>query len=289
MSETHRFNHRHWNSPDGLRLHAREYGLPGDRLPVVCIPGLTRNARDFEEVAPWIAARGRRVFAVDLRGRGESERDPRKRYNPRVYADDMAALLAAIDAPRALFVGTSLGGLVAMTLAARHPALVGGAVLNDVGPKVAKAGLLRIRGYVGKVAQVDTWEDAAAYARRINGIAFPDQDDLDWMTLARRMFREQGGRPVLDYDPSIFSPPSRFLVWVTQPLVWAAFRKLAAAGPLALIHGGISDVIGADTIARMKAIAPHLQVTAIPGVGHAPMLTEPAALEAMAAFLDHAP
>lgn len=280
---------RHWRSNDGLRLHAREYGQANDRLPVVCIPGLTRNARDFEEVAPWIATRGRRVLAVDLRGRAGSDRDPQRRYNPRVYADDMLALLASIGAPKAVFLGTSLGGLVAMTLAARKPDAIGGAILNDVGPKVAKAGLLRIRSYVGKGAPVHTWEDAAAYAKRTNGIAFPHYSDEAWAALARRTFRDDNGRPVLDYDPSIFSPPNRFLVWLAQPLVWAAFRKLAKAGPLALIHGEISDVIEASTVERMKAIAPHMQVAAVPGVGHAPMLDEPAARDALAAFLDGAP
>ncbi len=289
MTSTGQFEDRYWRSHDGLRLHAREYGHASGRLPVICIPGLTRNARDFEEVAPWIAARGRRVFAVDLRGRAGSERDPKRRYNPRVYADDMVALLEAIGEPKALFIGTSLGGLVEMTLATRKPDAIGGAVLNDVGPKVARAGLLRIRSYVGKGAPVQTWEDAAAYAKRINGIAFPHYGDEDWMTIARRTFRDENGKPALDYDPSIFSPPNRFLIWLVQPLVWAAFRKLARTGSLALIHGEISDIIEAGTIERMKAIAPHMRVTAVPGVGHAPMLDEPAARDGLAAFLDGAP
>ncbi len=289
MTMSGQFEDLYWRSNDGLRLHAREYGQANGKLPVVCIPGLTRNARDFEEVAPWIAARGRRVLAVDLRGRAGSERDPKRRYNPRVYADDMVALLAAIGEPKAIFVGTSLGGVVAMTLATLRPEVIGGAVLNDVGPKVGKAGFQRISGYAGKGAPVRTWEDAAAYAKRINGIAFPDYRDEDWMTIARRSFRDDNGRPVLDYDPAIFSPPSRFLVWLTQPLVWAAFRKLARTGPLALIHGGVSDIIEASTIKRMRAIAPHMQVTTVPGVGHAPMLDEAAARNGLAVFLDGAP
>lgn len=283
------FRSHTWRSPDGLKLHARDYGEGSGRLPVVCIPGLTRNARDFEEVAPWIAAQGRRVLAVDLRGRGGSERDPKRRYNPRVYADDIAALLASIGAPKALFVGTSLGGVVAMSLAARKPDLVGGAVLNDVGPKVAKAGLDRIRGYVGKSVPVHTWEEAAAYAKRINGIAFPNCDDEQWPRFARRMFREENGQPVLDYDPAVFSPPNRFLIWLTRPLVWAAFKKLAKAGPLLLVHGELTDVIDADTIERMQRLAPTLRSAAVPGVGHAPLLTEPAAREALAAFFEAAP
>lgn len=283
------FRDHYWRSRDGLALHARDYGAADGRLPVVCIPGLTRNARDFEEVAPWIAAQGRRVLAVDLRGRGGSDRDPERRYNPRTYAEDMAALLASIGAGKAVFVGTSLGGLVAMALAAAHPATVGGAVLNDVGPKVAKAGLARIRGYVGKPVAVDTWDAAADYARRINGIALPHYGDEDWRVVARRMFRDEGGRPVLDYDPAVFSPPNRFLVRLMQPLLWAAFRKLAKAGPLLLVHGETTDVIDAGTISRMRGMAPHMRTAAVPGVGHAPMLDEPEARAALAEFLRDCP
>lgn len=278
-----------WRSTDGLTLRARDYGPPNDRLPVICIPGLTRNSRDFEDVAPWIAAQGRRVLAVDLRGRGLSDRGPRNRYRPPVYAGDMVALLASIGAGKAIFIGTSLGGLVTMALAARRPDLIGGAVLNDVGPRVAGAGLRRISAYAGKAPAVHTWEDAAAYARRTNGAAFPGYGDEDWMAVARRLFREQDQRLVPDYDPAVFSPPNPLLVRLIEPLVWAAFRKLARAAPLLLVHGELTDVIDSTTIARMRRVAPDLQVAAVPDVGHAPMLTEPAAREALAAFLRRAP
>jgi pimeloyl-ACP methyl ester carboxylesterase len=281
----------YWTSREGLRLHARDYAGDCARLPVICIPGLTRNARDFEDLAPWIAERGRRVLAVDLRGRGQSARDPdRRRYQPRVYAEDMAALLRSIGAPKAIFVGASLGGLVTMTLAARNPALIGGAVLNDVGPQVAKAGLARIRSYVGKSAPIATWADAAAYAKRINGVAFPNYPDEAWPPIARRLFREgEGGRPELDYDPHVFKVAHPIVLWLAQPLVWAAFRRLAKAGPLLLIHGEITDIIDGDTIGRMKRAAPRVAVAEVPGVGHAPMLNEPVALAALEVFLDKAP
>jgi pimeloyl-ACP methyl ester carboxylesterase len=279
-----------WRSREGLALYARDYGAANAKLPVVCIPGLTRNSRDFEDAAPWIAQQGRRVLAVDLRGRGRSERDPdRRRYNPRTYADDMAALLRLIGAPKAVFIGTSLGGLVAMTIGARHAGLIGAAVLNDVAPQVAKAGFARIQSYVGKSPPVETWQDAAAYARRTNGLAFPDYTDDAWPPFARRMFKEENGRPVLDYDPHIFRPAPALLVRLAQPLIWAAFKRLSKGGPLLLIHGELTDIIDAPTLRRMKRAAPHMSVAKVPRVGHAPMLTEPEARTALAAFLKVAP
>lgn len=288
MSEPFRVHE--WRSADGLRLYSRDYGAGSGKLPVVCIPGLTRNSRDFEDVAPAIAALGRRVLAVDLRGRGKSDRsaDPRQ-YSPRVYADDMAALLNSIGAKRAIFVGTSLGGLVTMTLAMRQPQLIGGAILNDVGPEVGKAGLARIRTYAGKGAPVETWADAAAYVKRTNGVAFPDMPDDAWLSFSKRLFRDENGKPVIDYDPGIARTTNPLVAWLATRLLWPAFRRLAGLGPILLVHGAQSDIIEAGTIARMKATAPHLRVAAIPRVGHAPMLTEPAARDAIAAFLKEAP
>lgn len=279
-----------WRSRDGLNLHARVYGDDRAKLPVVCIPGLTRNARDFEDVAPWIASQGRKVLAVDLRGRGQSDRDPNpRRYQPRVYAQDMAALLRSIGAKKAIFVGTSLGGVVIMALAASRPNILGGAVMNDVGPEVAKEGLARIQSYAGASAPVISWDEAAAYAKRINGAAFPDAPEEEWPVVARRLFREEGGRPVLDYDPLIFRAPHPLAVWLARPLLWSAFRRLAARRPLLLVHGAITDILDTKTIARMKLAAPHMDVAAVPRVGHAPSLMEPAAREAMAAFFQRAP
>lgn len=279
-----------WRGQGGLTLYARDYGGANDKLPVVCIPGLTRNARDFEEVAPWIASQGRRVLVVDLRGRGRSERDsdPR-RYHPRVYADDVAALLGEIGAKRAIFVGTSLGGLVTMTLAVRRPHLIGGAVLNDVGPKVAKAGVERIRSYAGKSSSVRTWDEAAAYTKRTNGAAFPDLADEKWAEMARRLFRDDGGTPVLDYDPAIFKPPSALAMWLAGPVMWRLFKRLGRCGPLSLIYGAITDVLDQATIRRMQLAAPALRVAAVPRVGHAPLLTESEALDAIRFWLNECP
>lgn len=284
------FRHVTWRGQGGLTLYARDYGEANAKLPVVCIPGLTRNARDFEEVAPWIAAQGRRVLVVDLRGRGRSERetDPR-RYHPRIYADDVTALLATIRVKKAVFVGTSLGGLVTMTLAARRPHLIGGAVLNDVGPRIAKAGLARIRSYAGKSAPVETWADAVAYTKRINGLAFPDYPDAAWDQVARRLFVDVDGKPVPDYDPRVLRAANPLVAWLAPALLWAAFKRLMRTGPVLLVHGEISDIIDAEGVRLMKRQAPGLQVAAVPRVGHAPWLNEPAAQAALAKFFAAAP
>lgn len=286
-----------WRSRDGLSLFARDY--PPDvqeaanppRLPVVCIPGLTRNSLDFDVVAPWIAGLGRRVLAVDLRGRGESDRDPDpRRYQPPTYADDIAALLGELAIPRVLFLGTSLGGLVTLAFAVRHPRLLAGAILNDVGPEIDPAGAARIRGYVGKAPPIENWDGAVAYAKLINGAALPDNTASDWEAMARRMFRRGAdGRPQLNYDPAILQPAGPIRMRIAQWLAWGAFRRLARDRPLLLLRGAQSDILAPATVTRMRRAAPAMQFAEVPGVGHAPMLSEPAARSALQAFLAAAP
>lgn len=281
---------RWWSSPDGLRLHARDYaGAAGDaRLPVLCIHGLTRNARDFEDVAPRIAAAGRRVLAVDVRGRGSSDRaaDPTT-YQVPTYAGDVLAMMDALGIARAAFIGTSMGGLITMTLSALAPARVAAGLLNDIGPELHPAGIARIAGYAGKAVTIDSWEDAAAYAKRTNGAAFPRVSDDYWAAFARRAFREEAdGRPALDYDSSIASAVAPGAV---MPDLWPLFAAFSTGRPVALVRGGISDLITADIAATMQAAAPHLAVTEVPDVGHAPMLDEPEAAAAIDRFLASAP
>jgi pimeloyl-ACP methyl ester carboxylesterase len=281
-----------WRSPDGLNLVATEYGSKdASRLPVICIPGLTRNARDFEELAPWIASLGRRVIAVDLRGRGRSERDPDPRhYAPPTYAGDIVALLDSLGLPRALFVGTSLGGIVTMTLASRNIDRIGGAVLNDVGPVVAKEGLARIASYAGRTPPVRTWDDAVAYAKRTGGVAFPKWTDVQWAVFARRIFKNgPDGAPVLDCDAGVFRPMHPIMVWLLTPMVWKLFRKLATGRPALLVRGAISDVLDAATATRMRKEAPGLAYVEVEDVGHAPTLSEPQAMAALTRFFAEAP
>jgi pimeloyl-ACP methyl ester carboxylesterase len=279
-----------FTSADGLRLYARDYSGRGGpaRLPVVCIHGLTRNSADFEDIAPWIAGLGRRVLAVDVRGRGNSAYDPEaRRYNPMVYAGDVIKLAHDLGIARAVFIGTSMGAVIIMTLALRRLRLVAAAVLNDAGPSVSPRALERIRGYAGKPVDVASWDEAVAYTRRINEAAFPDNPPEAWLRWARRAFEEKApGRFALRYDPNIAAQLQTGALKATSLIARYAFRRLARARPTLLIRGAASDVIEPEHVAKMRAAAPALQYAEVPGVGHAPTLTEPAAQAALRRFLD---
>lgn len=279
----------HWQSDDGLRLFARDYAALGaPRLPVVCIPGLTRNSADFADIAPFIAARGRRVLALDLRGRGRSERDPHAaNYRPPVYAADVLALLRAQRIERAVFFGTSLGVLVTMAAASKRTTAVAAAILNDAGPEVPTAAIRRIRAYAGIPVAPMTAEATVDYVRRAAGSVYPRYADAEWRTLAQRLFRRRDdGTFELDYDPAIVRRVPLWLIAMLRPLGWRAFRQLARRRPTLLLRGARSDVLDAPLAARMVAAAPSMRLVEIPLVGHAPDLSEPESRQAIASFLD---
>jgi len=292
-----------WTSYEGLPLHARDYAAvgEGEKLPVICLHGLTRNARDFEDLAPRIAAMGRRVLAVDVRGRGLSARDPNPmNYHPGTYAADVISLLAAAGIERAVFVGTSMGGLITMVLTSIKPEAIAAAVLNDVGPELSPVGLARIAGYAGGASRFETWDDAVAYAKAINATAFPDYGAEAWDVFARRLFDETDGGFVLAYDPDISAPIKAAAEAAAKsqaesgqalapPDMYPLFRALAKDRPLLLVRGGISDLVDAGIAERMRAAAPAMAYAEVPGVGHAPMLTEPQAWAAIENLLAEAP
>ena len=280
---------RRWTSPDGLSLYARDYA-PADgpaRLPVIAIHGLTRNSADFEVIAALIAASGRRVLAVDVRGRGKSDRAPDPMtYTPDVYARDVVALMEQLGIEKAVFLGTSMGGLITMALTAIKPRAIAAAMINDVGPELAPEGLARIAAYASQPIVIETWADAAAYARRINETALPHYTDADWMAFARRTFREgTEGVPVLDYDPDISAPIKAAGAKALIPNLWPYFRALARKKPALLLRGATSDLLSPAIVAKMRKAAPSMAYAEVPGVGHAPMLDEPEARAAIFEFL----
>lgn len=293
MADPHPFSERRWTSADGLSLFARDYpGADGPaRLPVVAIHGLTRNSADFEHIAGLIARSGRRVLAVDVRGRGRSDRagDPMS-YQPPVYARDVLGLLEAAGIERAVFLGTSMGGLITLAATAIKSRVVAAAILNDIGPEVVPEGLARIAAYSGKPVDTPTWAAAAAYAREINGAAFPHYGDADWDAFARRVFKiGTEGTPVLDYDPDIAVPIRAAGAKALTPNLWPYFRRLARKRPTLLIRGETSDLLSTGIAERMRKAAPAMHYAEVPGIGHAPMLDESEAKAAIFDFLRDLP
>ena len=283
------FAERRWTSADGLSLYARDYAPASGpaKLPVVAIHGLTRNSADFEVIAPLIAQSGRRVLAVDVRGRGRSDRAPDPMtYQPATYAQDVLALLNQTGIERAVFLGTSMGGLITMALAAIRSKVIAAAIVNDVGPEVAKEGLARIAAYSGQPVDTPTWADAAAYARKINAVALPHYGDADWMAFARRTFVEgPEGAPILNYDPDIAVPIRAAGAKALVPNLWPMVGRLARGRPVLLVRGQTSDLLSEKIAARMRKRAPKMDYVEVPGVGHAPMLDEPEARAAIFPFL----
>jgi len=274
---------RYFQSADGLRLHYRDYPAAAGRVPVLCLPGLTRNCRDFETIAPHIQ-RVRRVLCIDLRGRGLSQHDPNwQNYHPGTYVADVAGLLADAGVERVIVLGTSLGGIIAMIMAATTPNAMAGAILNDIGPEVAPEGQKRISSYVGKSAPVRNWAEAAAQSRATNGLAWPDATDEDWLRIARRVYREVDGVPRLDMDPMI-GEAVRAAPSGAAPDLWPVFAALQPMPVLAL-RGATSDVLSQATFDRMAREKPDLERVTVAGRGHAPTLDEPECVGAIDAFL----
>ena len=269
------YSDAYWWSPDGLRLHYRDYaGGEDGRPPVLCLPGLTRNARDFEPLAQRLAGEWR-VICPDMRGRAESAyaKDPMS-YVPLTYAQDVAALLADQNIDRFVAIGTSLGGIVTMLLAGMVPGRIAGALLNDVGPEIEPAGLARIRGYVGRNSVWPTWMHAARAVQEANAHAYPDYGIEDWLAMAKRLYRlNSAGRIVLDYDLKI-AEPFRVPGNEAGPDMWRALAALGDA-PVLIVRGGKSDILSAAVAERMAASLPDAQLVTLPGIGHAPTLSEP--------------
>ena len=273
-----------FDSHDGLRLYSRVYAsAAADAAVVLCLHGLMRNSRDFGELAAHLAAR-HRVIVPDMRGRGLSARDPNfNNYQIPVYLQDVLTLLAGLGAARVTIIGTSMGGLMAMLLAATQPKLVSRIVLNDVGPEVDPRGLERIRGYAGRAAPVRSWAEAAAQVRADYGAAWPDLSDARWDEIARLSYRANAqGVPEVDADPLIREPlrdTSR-----AAPDLWPLWGALARV-PILAIRGAHSDVLSVTTLARMQRGKPDLQALTVANRGHAPLLDEPDCVAAIERFL----
>jgi len=276
-------------SADGLRLHVMDYGeATSPWTPVVCLPGLTRTHRDFHELAQHLAGRDdrpRRVLAVDYRGRGESAWSPdSSRYTPMIEMDDVTAIMAAVDVPRAAIVGVSRGGIIGMFMGIHHPRTVAALVLVDVGPQIEPLGLARIKSYVGRMPPPEDWTDAAALLRRLHGGHFTAFQDRDWAAFARLTFADRDGKPVADYDPALAETLEGIDFDRPVPDLWDAFAALTHT-PTQVVRGDNSDLLSTATLDRMRAEHPALVSWTIEGEGHAPLIRGEPLLNRIATFL----
>ena len=273
-----------WTSADGLTLRYRDYEGGSGRPALLCLPGLTRNARDFEPLAAAFAGEWR-LICPDLRGRGQSAYAKDSATYARLhYLADVVALLDREGLERVVAVGTSLGGIVTMLLALQAPERLAGAVLNDIGPDIEQAGLARIREYVGQGRSFPTWIHAARGLREQGGHAYPGYTIADWLRFAKRLMAVgAGGRIAFDYDMKI-AEPFQAAGPTEAADMWPAFRALAGR-PLLAIRGELSDILSGATLARMEREMPGLETITVPGTGHPPTLEEPEAQGAIARLL----
>src|SRR6266487_4190543 len=267
------------SAQDGLILHVRAYGARTNRaLPVVCLPGLARTTADFDTLAAALSSdreHPRPVLALDYRGRGKSDYDRKPaNYNLQVELADVLSVLTALGIGRAAFVGTSRGGILTMLLAVARPAAIAGCVLNDIGPVLELEGLMRIKSYVGKLPQPASFREAADALQRLFGSQFPKWCDVDWLSFARRTFKEANGRLLPDYDIKLATILDGITPERPLPPLWKEFDALARV-PVMVVRGTNSDILSAATVEAMRARRRSLDVVEVADEGHAPRLADP--------------
>jgi len=275
------FTDRYWTSRDGLKLHYRDYAGRDDRPPVICLHGLTRNARDFADLADQLAGEWR-VLVPEMRGRGDSAyAKDSATYSPQHYVEDLGELLADQGIARFVAIGTSLGGLMTFLLAMTDPGRIAGAVINDIAPVLDPAGLDRIRSYVGQPRSFPTWMHAARALEEEQCTIFPDWQVADWLAMAKRVMTLTGnGRIVYDYDMKIAEPFAAGTDTAALAALWAGVDALARV-PALFLRGGLSDLLSVGTLKEVARRLPAAEIVTVPRVGHAPTLTEPEALAAI--------
>lgn len=277
------FEERYYQSADGLRLYYRDYGGQSEKPVALCMPGLTRNSGDFEDLAAALSS-DFRVLCADQRGRGKSDyAADSATYTPPTYVEDMKALLDHAGVDKAILMGTSLGGLMSMIMAATMGDRIQAIIMNDIGPDLASDGISRILDYVGQVRKFSSWEETAMAIKALQGAAFPNLDDAGWMTFAKRTCVERDGYITTNYDPRIAEP---FKASEGAPPVdlWPLF-DMACAFPMLCLRGELSDLFSVGTLAKMQDKNPDMIAVTVKGVGHAPALNEPDALSAIQSFV----
>ena len=279
----------HYTSFDDLKLAGRKYGWHNhENSPVVCLPGLTRNAADFHELAMHLAkdeAFPRRVLALDYRGRGLSQYDKNfANYNVLTEADDVIQGIIAAGLGRVNIIGTSRGGLITMVLAAMRPTIIKSVILNDIGPEIDGAGLVRIKTYVEKMKDPDSWAGAAAYLKEIGHTHFPNWDDRMWEKQAKLIYQQTDGRIKRNYDPALLKTLQAIDLDTRIPDLWPQFTGLKKI-PLMLIRGANTDLLMMETVEKMRQIHPTMKSVEIADQGHPPDLGSAGLPDTIAGFL----
>jgi len=270
-----------------VRLHADVFGTPGTGRPIVCLPGLTRNARDFSRLARTLAngVLARPVIALESRGRGRSDRADPATYTIPQELSDLSAALDQWDIDVADFVGTSRGGLLVMLLAATAPERVGRVVLNDIGPTIELDGLERIAVSVGQQMTHDSFEALASVLRQAMQRQFPRLTDGQWLRLARQLGSQNpGGTVTLDYDPALAGGFDRFSHDPAALDFWPFFDRLSDRDVM-VVRGAHSDILSAATVEGMRRRHKRLWPLVVPDEGHAPLLWDRFSTEAIRDFL----
>lgn len=288
--EQRRYDDIPFTARDGLKIYARHYRATDARAhmrrAVVCLPGLTRNGRDFHDIALALSgdrADGRHVFTIDYRGRGLSQSDPDWRnYSVPVEMLDVVDFMTANGLYDAAIIGTSRGGIIAMVMAAARPTLMGAVVLNDIGPVIDPTGLGRITAYVGRVPLPGSWAEATKLVRDMSYRAFPAVPDEDWEAVARQWFNEKKGRPAPGYDAKLSNATS--VLDGPIPALWPQFEALTRV-PVMVLRGEHSDILSKDTVEEMQRRHSALTAITVKGQGHAPLLRDTASIEAIRRFL----
>jgi pimeloyl-ACP methyl ester carboxylesterase len=274
-----------YRAQDGLNLHLRLYGVDSGKTPVLCLPGLARTALDFDLLAQHLAPQ-RQIIALDYRGRGLSDYDSDwSHYNLATEADDIITALNFIRIKRAIFIGTSRGGIHTLNLAHLYPDLVHAAVLNDIGPVIESAGLNRIKAYVGKLPPLLNWPMAVAVMKYAAGPFFPALSDKDWEAYARLTLREDKGHLLLNYDPALGKTLEGVDFTDPMPDMWTQFEALRHI-PLMIIRGETSDLLSPQTFALMQQKHPNCRAYTVRGQGHAPLLLDEASLNQIKSFIE---
>ena len=277
------------SAPDGLSLHVCEYGAAvSTKMPVVCLPGLTRTTEDFDDLARALAAGQppRPVIALDSRGRGQSayDLDP-KNYTPTVELRDLIEVLNALNIARAVFIGSSRGGILTMLLAAVQPKMIAGAELHDIGPSIEAEGVARIKAYVGKMRQPRNLGNGAEILRELFAAQFPKLTAEQWLGAARRTWKAQDPKLVLTYDSALAQTLADFDIDHPLPPLWDQFDALARV-PVLVIRGANSDILSAATAREMQKRHPDLRIIEVPDQGHVPLLDEPDLINRIVAFVE---